>query len=107
MALEEYQTALVTGRLYEVKKLAPPNGVGERLNASIWVNDTSSVYGSSSASQPADLASMTLQDENTDKTGHLVLAAGVSTIPRYISITGSATEIVASGLEVNDLGAIS
>ena len=107
MALEDYQTTLEASRLYEIKKLAPPNGNGERLNPSIWVNDTSSIYGSNSATQPAALANMTLEEANTDQLGHLVFGSAVSTIPRYIAITGSATEIVASGIEVEDLGAIS
>lgn len=107
MALKDYQVALSASTLYEVTLKGGLSGRGGNLNASIWCDAAISIYGSDSATQPASLSDMTLEAENTDVTGHLVLSAALSTIPRYIAITGAATEIIASGLSVESLGAIS
>lgn len=107
MALKDYQTTLTVNRLYEVNVASAPSGIGGQLNPSIWANNDISVYGSNSATQPAALSAMVLEAGNTDVKGNLALAKGVSALPRYIAITTStATEIIATGLSVRDLGAI-
>jgi len=107
MALKDYQTALEAGKLYEVNLRGGVSGRGDTLNPSIWADAAVSIYGSESATEPAALSDMTRQDENTDVAGSLVFASGVSVIPRYIAITGAATEIIATGLDVNEIGDIS
>jgi len=106
MALKSYQRNLDLSKLYEVKRLASPSGEGSRINPSIWANNLISIYGSDSATQPSDLNDMTLDSNNTDVSGNLVFGKD-SVIPRYIAITGNATEVVASGLELTELSAIS
>lgn len=107
MALKGYQTTLSLSRLYEIKSLGGVSGGGSALNSSIWANDLVSIYGSNSATQPSSLSDMVLEESGTDVSGMLVLPGGASSIPRYIAITGAATEIVATGLEVENLAAIS
>ncbi len=106
MALKEYQSALSLDTLYEVK-LAPINQVNEMINPSLWADDTISIYASDGATQPSALADMTLSADETDVSGKLVFGEGVSSVPRYIAITGSATEIIASGISAVSLGSIS
>lgn len=107
MPLKNNQVSVTLGRLYEVTLLGGASGIANALNASIWANNTISIYGSESATEPAALADMTLQEENTDVSGTLVLSSAVSALPRYIAITGAASEVVATGLVLDDKGAIS
>lgn len=108
MALKEYQTALEKSKLYEVSLRGGVSGRGETLNASLWTDGTISVYGSDSATEPAALSDMVLGADETNVTGKLVFAGGTSSIPRYIAITSAGTpEIIATGLSITDLGAIS
>lgn len=105
MALKEYQTAVTLSRLYEVTLKGSVQGK-EVINPSLWADNTVSIYGSDSATQPASLAAMTLGADETNVSGKLVFGGGVSSLPRYIAVTGTATEVVATGLDLNDLGAI-
>lgn len=110
MALKEYQKTLTLDRLYEVK-LAPIRYSREQIAPSIWVNTGSvDVYASQSATVPAALANMTLNEEDTAIDGIASLDLQGNTIPRYIAVTqntGTSTEIIATGLSILDLGAIS
>lgn len=107
MALETYQKNLELGRLYEIKKLGGVFGSECGLYPRIWVNSGSiDIYGSDSATQPTATSLMTLDSSNTNINGYNSLSQGFN---RYIAITqneGTTTEIVSSGLEVIDLGAI-
>jgi len=110
MALKEYQSTLTLGRLYEVK-LAPIGESREQVAPSIWVNSGSvDIYVSQSGTQPAALANMTLNDADTDVSGIASFDLQGNTIPRYISVaqnTGTSTEIIISGVSIDDKGAIS
>lgn len=107
MALREYQSSVTLSKLYEVNKKTGIDGDSYTLNPSLWADDVISIYASDSATQPTSLADMTLSADETDVSGKLVFGEGVSSIPRYIAVTGSATEVVATGLFLKDLGAIS
>jgi len=110
MALKEYQQTLTLGRLYEVK-LAPIRDSREQIAPSIWVNSGSiDIYASQSGTQPSALADMTLNDNDTAIEGVASFDLQGNTIPRYIAVTqnaGTSTEIVITGVSINDLGAIS
>lgn len=110
MALKDYQKTLTLGRLYEVK-LAPIRDSREQIAPSIWVNTGSvDIYASNSATVPAAFANMTLNDADTAVEGVASFDLQGNTIPRYISVkqnTGTSTEIIISGVSINDLGAIS
>jgi len=70
----------------------------------IYINSgTVDVYGSGGLSQPQSLSDLTLEDENTAVDGFDIF----DLIPTYIVVkqnTGTSTEIVVSGLKLNDLG---
>lgn len=70
----------------------------------IYINSgTVDVYGSGGLSQPTSLSELTLEDENTAVDGFDIF----DLIPTYILVkqnTGTSTEIVVSGLRLNDLG---
>lgn len=104
---ENYQTELQASRLYRVQKKAPPNGVGELMQPSIWLSDQGSLYRSNSLTEPNALSDMTLTTADTDVTGNIDFGYGSGSVPIYMAITGTITEIVATGLDVIDLGSIS
>lgn len=110
MALKEYQQTLALNKLYEAK-LAPIRESNEQLAPSIWINSgTVDIYKSQSATEPADLANMTLNTADAAVAGVVSFDLQGSTIPRYIAIdqdTGTSAEIIATGLSIVDLGAIS
>jgi hypothetical protein len=106
MALKEYQSVVMLGRLYEANLRGGVSG-SEQITPSLWINSGSiDVYSSNSAAQPTLLSQMTL---NTDDTG----VQGISSffvIPRWLAVVqnaGTSTEIVAAGLEIKNLAAIS
>jgi len=105
MALKAYQTVLTLGKLYKVNKKGAPSGAGEQIVPNLYVNSGSvDVYVHNGATQPAARANMVLED--TGLTG----VEAFEIIPTYISIiqnAGTTTELVVSGLEVEDLGVIS
>lgn len=106
MVLREYQTTAELGTLYRTRKLGGVSGT-EQLQPNIYVDSgTVDIRGSNSTTQPATLAAMALNTENTNISGILTFAA----IPSYIAITqntGTSTEIILSGVSLEDLGAIS
>ena len=105
MALKEYQTTLVAGKLYELKKLGGVGGT-ELLKPTIWIKDGAiDLRESNSATQPATVANMTLSSANTNITGLKELNYVTRYITLVVNVT-SPTEIVVTGMEVNDLGAI-
>lgn len=103
MALKEYQEELQLDTLYEVSKRGDAYGT-EQLAQSLSIDSGGvSVYGYNGATQPTSLAGMTLNTENVDVQG----IVSFSLIPRYIYVTqtsGTTTELVATGLEIKDLG---
>ena len=105
MVLRPYQSSMQLGRLYEVKQYY--RDASEQLQANIWIDDgTVDVRGSNSASQPTASSQMTLNTENTNVVGNLIFGM----LPRYLYISqnsGTTSEIVISGVEIVDLGAIS
>lgn len=110
MALKDYQEALSLDTLYEVT-LAPRTSQSEQIAPSIWINTGSvDIYASQSASVPAALSNMTLNSEDTAVEGIASFDLQGNTVPRYIAVTqntGTSTEIIASGLSIESLGAIS
>lgn len=103
MGLREGQTAITTGKLYECARIFTSSQDPYIANLFV-VGDTVNVYGSNSATKPANLAAMVLQNENTGVTGTLPFFA----VPRYIAISGGTpTEMVITGLAVKEIGAIS
>jgi len=103
MALEGYQTSIVAGKLYEVAALRRYQTVAQ-LTPNIWINGgTASVYGSNSATVPTALSDMSLPNSNVDLEDMHVFEV----VPRYIAVTGTATELVITGLDVREIGSIS
>ena len=105
MAIKEYQRALALSTLYKVTKKGGTSG-SEMLAPTIWV-DTGSVdiYGHSGATQPAAIADMSLSADDTALEGTIKLSA----LPTYILVaqnTGITTELVATGIEIEDLGVL-
>lgn len=72
----------------------------------IYINSgTVDVYGSGCFTQPTSLSELTLEEENTAVDGFDTF----DLIPTYIVVkqnAGTSTEIVVSGLKLNDLGEI-
>lgn len=105
MALKSYQTAMTLSRLYDASK-AQISGDSDQMVPNLYINSgTVDVYGSNSATKPANLAAMTLDTENTGVSG----VNAFSIIPRWIAVKqngGATTELVATGLELEDQGAI-
>lgn len=75
------------------------------LMPNLWVNSGSvNLYGSKSATQPTQLADMTLNIEDTNLQGFVPLSA----IADYIYLeqnSGTSTEITITGINIKDLGA--
>lgn len=71
----------------------------------IWIDSGSiDIYSSNSKTQPTQLSDMTLNTEDTNVTGIMAL----DIIPRWIYIdqnTGTSTEIVSTGIDVESKGA--
>lgn len=105
MALRTYETAVQLGRLYEIKKRGGLHGA-ETITPYVSVNTGSvDIHAVTSATQPTALSEMPLADVDTGVSA----TREVMTAVRYISFkqnTGTTTEIVLSGIEVEDLGAI-
>lgn len=101
MALKQYQTELELDILYEIS--ADSSGT-EQLKPNLFIKDgTVDIYGSQSATEPTTIGEMVLNSENTNVSD----ISGFGFIPRYIFIqqnTGVTTEIVVSGVQVNNLG---
>lgn len=110
MALEEFQKELELDTLYEVK-LAPIRGLRAQITPSLWINSGAvDVYASNSATEPAALSNMTLNEADTEVSGIATIDLQGNTLPKYIAVTqnsGTSTEVIASGLSIKDLGAIS
>lgn len=106
MALKEYETAVQLDTLYEVTKKGGVSGLGNTINPYISVNSGSiDIYAITSATQPTTLSEMTLADADTG----VVATRDIATVVRYIAFkqnAGTSTEIIVSGLELTNLGAI-
>lgn len=107
MPLENNQRAMQVGKLYKLDSLGEAY-IDMDLNASIWINaGEADLYCSDSATQPTALSQMTLNDGDTGLKGKTKLGA----LPTYIAIVQNGdiapTEIVITGIEVNNLGDIS
>lgn len=96
-----FETTLALSRLYRT------GAAGSKAKARLFINSgTVSVYGSDSATQPASLAAMTLNTENTGVSGIVKF----DVVPKYIAIvqeSGTTTELVSYGLNAVNLAAIS
>lgn len=105
MTLKPFQTAIALNKLYRVS--LDYNSASDQIKPSLFVNSGNvNVYGYNGATKPTQLSGMVLptinQNINTLFTFNM--------IPSYIAITqnsGTTTELVLSGLEIQDLGAIS
>ena len=107
MPLETNQEQIQLSTLYKVDAMSK-NDIQRDLNASIWIDSGSvDIYGSDSATQPASLAEMTLNANDTAVEGK----RSFDSLTNYITVvqnTGTSTEVVISGVSVtDDLGAIS
>lgn len=106
MTLLTGQNTLTLSTLYEARSAVTGEIMESQLEPNIFINSGSvDIYGSNSATQPANLAAMVLTTGNTNVAG--VEAFGV--IPRWIAVvqnTGTTTELVASGVRVTGRGAI-
>lgn len=102
-----YKTALAVGTLYRVGRIRGEKNVGPQGVPNLWINSgTVSVYGSNSVTTPTALSQMTLNAENTGVSG----VVEFNLVPTFIAITqasGTTTELIAYGLVVESLGAIS
>jgi len=103
--MENYKEVLELDKLYEVAKRGG-SSASEQLEPSFWLDQGSvDVYVSNSLTQPTSRSQMTLDTDDVNISG--IRQFGV--IPTYIFVTqntGSPTEIVVAGLEVEDLGVI-
>lgn len=103
MALKSYQTELQLNTLYKVSAKGGINGT-EQIKPNIWVKTGSvDVYGSNYSEQPTIITDMRLHANNTN-----IFSEPFGVIPTYIYIvenTATATGIIVSGLDVENLGA--
>ena len=99
MSLRPTQKKLEVDILYETSLTAYGSKVQESPN--LYVNGTVLIYGSNSETQPEDLTDMYAYTDTV--TG----LAPFAVVPRWIAITGIATEIIISGIGVASRGAIS
>jgi len=102
-----FQTAISLNKLYKVNRKAVNPGEAEQLRTSLYINSGKvNVYGYNGASEPSSLSDMTLNSENEGVFGTVPF----STIPTYIAVEqndGTTTELVVSGLDVNEIEDIS
>lgn len=105
MSLLNFQKEITIGNLYRVSR--DDNACNaNQINPSIYINSGSiNVYSYNGATEPAARATMTLDSADTGITGNKFFEI----IPTYISVVqnaGTSTEIVLSGVQIKDLGAI-
>lgn len=105
MALQRFEKALEVGKLYKVQ--ASATTASDEFAPSIWVNNGSvDIYVSDSATKPTALSEMTLASSDTNISGKNIIQC----LSTYIALdqnTGTSTEIVIGGVDIQDLGAIS
>lgn len=105
MALKSFQTAIALNKLYRVS--LDYDSAADQIKPSLFVNSGSvNVYGYNGATKPTQLSGMVLPTINENVSALFTF----NVIPSYIAITqnsGTITELVLSGLEIQDLGAIS
>lgn len=94
-------------KLNHLYSIVLPNSFNSQQGAFkpyIFINSgTVDVYGNGGLAQPQSLSDLVLEDENTAVDGFDIF----DLIPSYIVVkqnTGTSTEIVVSGLRLNDLG---
>jgi len=109
MASEKGKVLITMGRLYKVSidNTSPYIQAYGKPKLSIQ-GGTVDIYGVTlpDGSQPAALANMTLESKNSNKGGE----QGFGTVPEYIAVvenTVTVTSILATGLILDNLGAIS
>lgn len=104
MALESFQEQLQLNRLYESQ--VGYNSAVDQIKPNLYINSGSvNIYGSNSATQPITISAMALPVINENVSGLFYFEI----VPKYIAIiqhTGTTTEIVTSGIESRNLGAI-
>lgn len=106
MVYKVVKTTLELGKLYKVYALRGTGG-SQQIHPSLWFSNGSvDVYGSNSMTQPTskDEPYMTLDEDNIAVSGE----AYFPKVPTYIYLdqnSGNTTEIVATDLVVEDLGA--
>jgi hypothetical protein len=105
MTLQRFEKALALGKLYRIS--ASATTASDEFAPSIWINSGSvDVYCSDSATQPTALTAMTLNISDTAISGKNIIEC----LGSYISLkqnTGTSTEIIIGGVDIQDLGAIS
>jgi hypothetical protein len=105
MTLQRFEKTLALNKLYGVS--ASATTASDEFNPSIWVNSGSvDIYCSDSATKPTALSTMTLNLSDTAISGKNVIEC----LGSYISLKqniGTSTEIIISGVDTQDLGAIS
>ena len=108
MAIKDiYQNVISLNKLYRVTRKPVTTGESEQMVPNLFIDEGSvDVYGYNGAVQPSALANMVLPNscKNVSATAEFCI------IPSYIAIvqnTGTSTELVLSGLSVEEIGDIS
>ena len=105
MALRDYEQSISLDTLYEINKKGGGSG-SETLTPYISIKGgTVDIYAITSSIEPIDISDLELAVEDTGVTA----TKRITTAVRYIAIkqnTGTTSEIILSGIEAQDLGAI-
>lgn len=105
MALQRFEKTLELDKLYRVS--ASATTANDEFSPSIWINSGSvDIYVSDSATKPTALSEMTLSTSDTNISGKNIIQC-LSTYLALVQNTGTSTEIVIGGVDIQDLGAIS
>lgn len=105
MTLQRFEKTLSLNKLYRVS--ASATTASDEFNPSIWINSGSiDIYCSDSATQPTALSQMTLNASDTAIIGKNIIEC-LGTYMALKQNTGTSTEIIISGIEAQNLGAIS
>lgn len=105
MSLDSYKRQITIGNLYKVKRLGGTSG-SEQLTPNISAKTgTFDIYSYNGLSQPTDLSDLRVLEGDSNIDG-----GTFERIPSYIVILESQatlSEVITSGIEVEDLGSIS
>lgn len=105
MTGQRFEKTLELNKLYKVS--ASATTASDEFNPSIWINSGSiDIYCSDSATKPTTLSVMTLNTSDTAISGKNIIEC-LGTFLSLKQNTGTSTEIIISGIDIIDLGAIS
>lgn len=105
MALQRYEKLLEINTLY--KTSASAKTANDKFAPSIWVNSGAiNIYVSDSATKPTSLTEMTLSTSDSNISGKNIIQC-LGTYMALIQNSGTSTEIIISGVDIESLGAIS